>query len=322
MNIAVCGAGAWGTSIANLLAQNGNDVRIWAYEKITVENINQHHRHEGLGDAKLSDRLVATQNLGSLLDSADALVVGLASLHLSVLLDLDLNKLRQIPILILTKGLSEEIDRPFLSDYLANLLDHDRLAVLSGPNLAYEIANGYPSSTVVASRRLDDAQLFQTALSSEIFRVYTQDDVRGVECGGVFKNVIAIAGGMSDGLELGENAKAALITRGLLEIAQIATFFGGKEKTCYGLSGLGDLILTAQSARSRNRTFGEEWARGNRDDGGKTVEGRTTLTRLMPQLETQSLDLPIMRGVYAVLNDGKDPKAVFQQLMTRSLKAE
>jgi len=209
---------------------------------------------------------------------------------------------------------------------MARVVPDAALAVLSGPNLALEVARGLPAAAVVASANAELATGVQRAFGNTSVRVYTSDDVAGVELGGALKNVMALAAGMADGLELGDNAKAALLTRGLREMVRFGVAHGGRAETFYGLSGLGDLLATAASPLSRNRSAGERLARGatlaELEAGRQVVEGVYTTAALHEWAQRSGEDLPITEAVWRVVYRGADPHAVLEGLMRRAPKTE
>ena len=317
-HISVIGAGAWGTTVANLFAQNGFPVTIWAYSEATAAAIRD-GRHPRLPGCEISS-MKSTQSISDCLDG-DYIVIALASKQFSILDQIDSKALTGKPILILTKGLNQDGDELFISDAIAARFQTDQIAVLSGPNLALEIAQKKPAATVVASANSELASFFQSTLTRPYFRVYTQSDMKGVECVGILKNVMAIASGISDGLDLGQNAKAALLSRGLIEMNKVAQGFGASSATVFGLSGLADLMVTAHSDLSRNWTFGYQWVTGKADDT-KVVEGLKTVQRIKPKIDELGWDLPIIDGVYHILINGVDPRSVVDTFFSRNQKSE
>jgi glycerol-3-phosphate dehydrogenase (NAD(P)+) len=229
-------------------------------------------------------------------------------------------------VLSVTKGLEEgTLLRP--SQVLVELLGPRPLAVLSGPNVAREIARGLPAATVVACAHAPTAAVVQRALSTERFRVYLNPDVAGVELGGALKNVVALAAGICDGLELGANAKAALLSRGVIEMARLGVAFGGARPTFFGLSGLGDLITTAYSPSSRNRTFGERLGRGERPADiaasmTQVAEGVKSAAPLHELMRRHAISMPISEQIYLVLHREKPVRDVLRDLMLRDRRDE
>lgn len=322
--IGVIGAGAWGSVVANILADNGHDVCLWCYKESIAQNIANHQTHHRLPGIQLSKNITTTTHLSDCYD-VDLLVLGLSSSQLIAYEnDIDWAQINA-PILFLAKGIIEP--QWFISDWLKQKFSGD-IAVLSGPNLALEIANRKPSASVVAATNPLVASDIQALLSNHYFRVYTSNDIRGLQCGGIFKNVFAIAAGCIDGLELGDNAKSALITRGMVELKRLFSFFGAEDSTVWGLSGLGDLIATCSSKQSRNWQLGytvvtnpnrNEWESSNR---GQT-EGLRTIRLMSDMLVDESLNLPIIMSVARLfLTEQISPQEIIQDLMERGLKSE
>jgi len=321
--IAVLGAGAWGTVVAQLLARNGHTVRLWARSVAVAESLRRTRRAEALGVSSLHPAVTPTSDLGRALDAAAAAFVAVPCRAYASLVD-DLGRAPHAAALVsCAKGfLDPDLRRPSAALAAAT----PRVAVLSGPNLAGEIALGLPAAATVASDQDDLAERVQRWLSQPSFRVYRSRDPIGVEASGALKNVIALAAGMSDELGLGENTHAALLTRGLAELARLGRALGGDTQTFYGLAGVGDLIATCASPRSRNHQVGARVARGERieaiEASGITAEGVPTVRHVVRFAAAHGLDLPICREVEAVIDRGKPPREAIHDLMTRAPKGE
>ena len=309
MKIAVIGSGAWGSTLATLARENGHEVALWS-------------RH---GDLSLADAIAGAQAVLSAVS-----MKGVRSVidQLCALVTLS----PEVILISATKGLDANsgsaTQLPLLPSQLwqAAFPDHP-VVVLSGPNLSKEIQQGLPAASVVASSSAEAAIAAQTLFSSPRFRVYTNDDPLGVELGGALKNVMAIAVGACDGLNLGTNAKAGLITRGLAEMIRIGTHWGAKAETFYGLSGLGDLMATCSSPLSRNYQVGYGLAQGNsltdvlaHLEG--TAEGVNTTQVLLQVAQQQGIEMPIAEQVYALLQGSVTPQAAVAALMSRVSKPE
>ena len=262
MRIAVIGAGSWGTTVASLAAANTTTI-LWARNPSVAEEINSAHTNSAyLPGFDLPTALEATHELADAIHAADLVVMGVPShgfreVIASVAVYLDAS----VPVISLTKGV-EQGTNARMTEILRELLPLNPIGVLSGPNLAKEVMAGHPTGAVIAMTDQLVSARVQLAISSPAFRVYSNTDVIGAELGGAFKNVIAIAAGMVDGMGFGDNTKATLITRGLNELARLGAALGGKVPTFGGLAGLGDLIATCSSRQSRNRFVGEELGRG------------------------------------------------------------
>lgn len=319
MSLPVLGAGGWGTALAVAAARSGQkEVRLWGRRADFAARLAEvRENREYLPGVLLDPAIVVTADLQAALAEAEFALLVVPSVGMPELLA---ELPRELGVVLCAKGLAPDGSR--LSEY-AQSLGFGRVAVLSGPNHAEEIGRGLPAATVVASDDLSLAQAVQAALMSPSLRVYTSRDLVGVELGGVLKNVMALAAGLGDGLRLGDNAKAALLTRGLREMNRYLLALGADQETVYGLSGLGDLIATATSPHSRNRAAGEAIARGdNPQQGGKVVEGLRTAGLLDAWATAHGHDLPIVRAVAKVCAGEWSPQEGVEQLMGRDAKAE
>ncbi len=316
--IAVLGAGAWGTALARLLGRNGHAVALWARDPehaaaIAIAGENARH----LPGATLGPRVRSTSDLTAAVADADAVVLAVpvrATEGLLAVLP------RPRAIVSCAKGFVDaELVR--LSQRVQQRHPDVPVAALSGPNLAAEIGRDRPAAATAASRDDALAHAVQGWFTQPTFRVYRSADLIGVEVSGAVKNVIALAAGMSDALDLGDNTKAALVTRGLAELVRLGTRLGGEARTFYGLAGLGDLMATCSSSGSRNHQAGERLARGatlaELQDSGLTAEGLTTVAHIAAYAHAHGLDLPLTSAVFAVVHGGKAPASVLLELMTR-----
>lgn len=329
--VGIVGAGAWGLSLGCLLHKKGIAVVAWDAFPDYVQNLRQSRRHDKLPHLSVPPDLILTEDLAQL-GSCRAFVLVVASHAMRDVcqqlgqLGIDLSDRM---LVVCTKGVEEQSLKP-MAEVVLEVLGtqwRDRLAVLSGPTLAAEVAGGLPTTIVAASSDPRTAQLVQSLFMTPSFRVYTHDDVLGVELGGSLKNVIAIAAGICDGLGFGDNARAALITRGLVEITRLGVAMGAREDTFSGLTGMGDLIVTAGSRQSRNHQFGERLAAGmSAEDAqreiGMVVEGIRTCASAVHLAEQFRIEMPITSEVHAMLFEGKDPRQAVQDLMMREAKPE
>lgn len=324
----VVGDGGWGTSLALHLEHAGHAVALWSHDAAYAAEMGATRQNPRfLPGFPLPAGLEVGSDLAALGAGADLVVSAVPTQFVRTVWSRHAGAIpRGAPVLSVTKGLEEgTLRRP--SEVLAELLPGRPLAVLSGPNIAREIARGLPAATVVASAHPETARGVQRALSTERFRVYVNPDVCGVELGGALKNVIALAAGICDGLELGANAKAALLSRGVLEMARLGVAFGGQRPTFFGLSGLGDLITTAMSPLSRNRSFGERLGRGERAADilaqmTQVAEGVKSAAPLHELMRRHSIPMPISEQVHLVLNEGKPVREVVRDLMLRGPRDE
>lgn len=316
--IPVIGAGGWGTALAVAAARADQDVNLWARRPDFAARLAEvRENREYLPGILLPEAVNVTADLKAAIAGAEFALIVVPSVGMpEILAELP----RTLGVVLCAKGLAPDGGR--LSE-LADELGFGRVAVLSGPNHAEEVGRGLPAATVVASRDMALASAVQDALMSPSLRVYTSPDTVGVELGGVLKNVIALAAGLGDGLRLGDNAKASLITRGLREMNRYLGALGAQEDTVYGLSGLGDLVATATSPHSRNRAAGEAIARGeNPQQGGKVIEGLRTAGLLDAWASAHGHDLPIVRAVAKVCAGEWSLQRGVSELMEREAKAE
>lgn len=321
--LAVLGAGAWGTVLAWLLAQNKHEVVLWARREEQARELEQTRLNpEYVPGLELPKNITVTSELSRACRSVEAALMVVPSKGFREVL----GKLPDVPALIsCSKGLELQSFKR-LSEVISEYKPEATVAALSGPNLALEIASSKPAAATIASERLEFAKMAQGWLNQNIFRVYSSDDLIGLEIAGALKNVIALAAGICDGLELGDNAKATLITRGLGEMVKVGKHLGGDVKTFYGLSGLGDLVATCASGQSRNHTAGEHLAKGatlqELQQSGLTAEGIPTTKAVHDLAFQEHLDLPICSEIYHVIYEGKKPHEAIANLMGRRLKEE
>lgn len=327
--VAVIGSGAWGTTLAKILAENGHQVNLWCHTVEIALAINTTRENQALlAGIKLPETLRATADLAEAVQTSELVVLVTASGYFKQTLLKLKPLLRQQLIVSATKGLHEADDKR-MSEVLYEVLPEHRtrIAVLSGPNISWEIANKKPATAVIASETLSTAQAIQKFFSNSYFRVYVNTDVIGTEFGGTLKNVIAIAAGIVDGLGLGDNTKAALMVRGMVEMTRMAVKLGARPETLMGLTGMGDLITTCSSSLSRNHTVGEKLAKGEKITdiiaGMKAVaEGVATTKAAYELAQKHQVEMPITSQMYAVLYEHKAITEALKDLMTRSLKAE
>lgn len=330
MRVGVVGAGSWGTAMAAHLARLGHEVVLWAREPEVCRGINYLGRNPlFLSDVELPRELRAEDRLERMLPGSELVVMAVPSRWTrEVAREVSRHISSDTPVLNLAKGFDHHTGCR-LSEAIGEELgrSEEGIAVLSGPNHAEEVIRRVPSATVVAAGREELATRLQDLLSSDYFRVYTNTDMIGVEVGGAYKNVIAVAAGVLDGLGLGDNTKATLITRGLAEMVRFGAALGANPLTFSGLSGIGDLIVTCISRYSRNRGFGEKLGRGARKEeilagSPMVVEGVYT-TGLVTKLARElGVEVPIAEGVQAVMEGRSRPAEVLHELMTRRLKGE
>jgi len=329
MKIAVLGDGAWGSALANLLVANGHDVRLWGPFPDYVDEMRRTRLNPRfLPQLHFSERIVFLADLREAVEQAELIVLSLPTKYARPLLE----KLRGVvppgAILVnIAKGL-EEGTLKRMGELVAELVGETRYASLSGPSHAEEVATGTPTAVVAASLDKKAGMFVQQAFMNKYFRVYYCDDIVGVELGGAFKNVYAIAAGIIDGMGLGDNPKAALVARSLAELTRLGRALGGKAETFAGLSGLGDLIVTCYSRHSRNRSVGEQLGKGKSLEGilqgmGMVVaEGIVTVKSAHALSLREKIEAPIVHELYAALYSSKPPRECIKQLMERAAKPE
>jgi glycerol-3-phosphate dehydrogenase (NAD(P)+) len=329
VNVAVIGAGSWGTTLADLLARNGHTVALWAREPEVVASVNARHVNEMfLPDAPLHDRVTARDTIPEAVGDAEMIVSATPSHAVRATAEVIAAAIPARPPLVVSvsKGLEPET-HGMLSEALAAALSSCPIAVLSGPSFAREVYAQLPTAVVTASGDADVAQQVQAAFAARYFRVYWSQDMIGVQLGGALKNVIALASGILVGAGLGFNTQAALITRGLAEIARLGVALGADPLTFAGLAGMGDLLLTATGALSRNRSLGIELGKGRGlpellAERRTVAEGVNTARAAVALADQVGVELPIAREVERVLFEGKTPRQAIADLMERTLKAE
>jgi glycerol-3-phosphate dehydrogenase (NAD(P)+) len=327
MRSAIIGGGAWGTALADLLARAGHEVTLWAREPDVVEHINVAHANPRfLPGATIHASVRASTGMADALRGAAMVLYAAPSHVLRAVVQAGAPLVpRQAVLVVATKGIEPE-SLCLMSDVVASELAGHAVVAVSGPSFALEVARGQPTA-VVAAGRTEAAEAVQRAMSSPRFRVYTNDDVTGVELAGALKNVIAVATGIADGLELGLNSRAALITRGLAEMTRLGVALGARPSTFAGLAGMGDLVLTCTGALSRNRSVGVEVGRGRPLEavlaGTESVAEGVRNTRSAVALSQRAgVDMPIARAVHRVLFEGQPARDAIADLMTRELRAE
>ncbi len=324
----VIGAGAMGTICAHILAENGANVALYARRPERVQELlvaRENRRY--VPGLRLSTRIVPTADARAALHGAELVISAVPCQHLrAVWRTLAAHIAPDTPLCSVTKGLELlSLARP--SEILAELLPENPRAVLSGPSIAAELARCLPATVVVASAEDAIAQSVQAAMSTSWFRVYTSHDLIGVELAGAVKNVIALAAGILDGLHAGDNCKAALVTRGLVELTRLALALGARPETFTGLAGVGDLITTCVSPHGRNRQAGERIGRGEDlqaiiANSPHVIEGIPTTQAVLHMAERCGVEMPITEAVAAVIFQKKPPLAAITELMNRPLKSE
>lgn len=328
MRCAVVGAGAWGTALADLLRRNGHDVSLWAFEPDVAESVSNNRENvRFLKGHELAEGIRASSDLSSVVSGAEMVVLATPSNVLRKVASAAAANVGQgVTAVVATKGIEQE-SCALMTDVVAVALPGRRVVALSGPSFASEVVRRQPTAVVLASEDEGDARSAQQAFNSPYFRTYSHRDVIGVELGGALKNVMAVATGVADGLGLGYNARAALITRGLAEMTRLGTSLGAEASTFAGLAGLGDLVLTCTGSLSRNREVGVEVGKGRKLDDvlreRETVaEGVIAAKSALALATKKGVVMPIVEAVNRVLFEGQHPREAMAELMTRELRGE
>ncbi len=329
MKITVLGNGGWGTALAILLKNKGFDVSLWGAFKEDIEAIKKAGENKKfLPGFKIPKSIQLTSEMYAACEGANIITLAIPSRFLRDVITKNKTILKesQVGFVSVVKGI-EEKSLKRMSEIAREVLGDIEIAVLSGPSIAPEVSRGIPTAVVVASEDEIFARKVSDIFRAERFRVYTNKDVIGVELGGAFKNIIAIASGISDGLGFGANTKAAILTRGLIEMTRLGLAMGGSRDTFQGLSGLGDMITTCVSSEGRNHRFGEEIGKGNKPElllnkSVMEIEGAWTSRAAVELGKIYNIELPITQQVHAVLFENKSPLLAVNELMTREPKSE
>ena len=327
MKILVIGAGAFGTALANTLAKENKDVTLWVPNKNQRREIgNKHINYKYLPGIKLSEHLITTENLKSVSKLADIILLGIPAQKTRVFLSENKDTFSEKATFVLcAKGIDVK-NLQLQSDLLLSVLPDQDFAVLSGPGFATEIAKGLPTALIIAHSKIETAKILQKNLSTRTLRLYASDDPYGVQLGGSLKNIIAIACGISEGLELGESARTSLMIRGFSEIYNFAVTLGAQKKTLFGLSGFGDLSLTCNSTKSRNFLLGKSVVQKNISEkfnvNSKTIEGVRTAEAVLKLSKKLKVEMPIVEAISQIIKGKIEPNDAVQLLLSRPLKIE
>ncbi|MBI9072211.1 MAG: NAD(P)H-dependent glycerol-3-phosphate dehydrogenase [Melioribacteraceae bacterium] len=331
MKISVLGAGGWGTALAILLHFNGHKVTLWEFDKRYAKSLKRSRKNKlYLPGVDLPDELNITHSLDEAVQKQNMVVIAVPSQFVrSVLSSVKKIDFSDVTFVSVSKGIEkgtlmtvEEV----IKDEFPNIND-EHFGVLSGPSHAEEVSRRIPTTVVAASRSDDTARRIQSAFMCSYFRVYSSNDIIGVELGGALKNIFAIGAGIIDGAKFGDNTKAAIMTRGVSELARLGVTLGAKKDTFYGLSGMGDLIVTCSSKHSRNRYVGEQIGMGHKLKNiikkmDMVAEGVETTRSAYELAKIKSIDTPIINAIYSILYEDKDPILSTYELMERAMKPE
>lgn len=325
--ISILGGGSWGIAIAVLLHKNGHEITVWSALEAEVEMLREKHEHKMLPDVRLPEDMIFTADDREAVEGSDLLVMAVASAYTRATANRIGGLVSQDQkILNVAKGI-EEHTLMTLSEIIEQEIPQADVAVMSGPSHAEEVGRGIPTTIVVGAKSKATAEYIQNLFMNEVFRVYISPDILGMELGGSLKNVVALAAGIADGLGYGDNTKAALITRGIAEIARLGIAMGGKFETFCGLTGIGDLIVTCASMHSRNRRAGILIGQGRSYESAMeevqmVVEGVYSAKAAMELAEKYQIQMPIIEQVNKVLFDGKSAAQAVKELMLRDRKEE
>jgi glycerol-3-phosphate dehydrogenase (NAD(P)+) len=323
MKIAVIGSGGWGTAIAILLSKKGHDIYLWSWiQEETDRLVRDRENKEFLPGVKFPETIYCTHDMAECTDGAELIITAAPSpATRTTAKQLSPHVKEGQKLINISKGLEEKTLLRLSQVYKEEIPQAD-ISVMSGPSHAEEVSRGLPTTNVVASEHIETAKFIQDVFMGEMFRVYTSTDIIGVELGGALKNVIALCAGISDGLGYGDNTKAALMTRGLAEIARLGTAMGANKETFMGLSGVGDLIVTCTSMHSRNRRAGILLGKGKTlqetlDEVHMVVEGVNTATAAYKLSQKYGVSMPITEQAYKILYENKNAREAVNSLMTR-----
>ena len=325
-NIAIIGSGSWGVALAVHLASVGNNVKIWSFSEEERDIINNEKKCKFLPGLELPENIYCSTNFEEVINDAELILHVTPSKFTRNIFKQYKQYVGNKPIIICSKGFEKETLET-LDEVILEEMPEAKVGVLSGPSHAEEVSNAVPTALVIASRHQNILKKVQDIFMSEKMRIYTSNDVKGVELGGALKNIIAFCAGVAAGIGLGDNSFAALITRGLKEISRLGVELGGKEESFYGLSGLGDLIVTCLSEHSRNRKAGKLIGQGKtleetKKEVGMVIESIDNIEVAYELGKLHNMEMPIVETVYRVLYENLDPKEAVRNLMTRDKKME
>ncbi|MBD9158232.1 MAG: NAD(P)-dependent glycerol-3-phosphate dehydrogenase [Clostridiales bacterium] len=325
-NVAIIGSGSWGTALAVCLANNGNNVKIWSFCEEEKDLINNKKQCKFLPGVVIPNNVECMTDFEKVIDGADFILHVTPSKFTRSTFKQYKQYVGDKPVIICSKGFEKETLQT-LDDVIKDELPSAKIGVLTGPSHAEEVAISIPTVLVIASEHEEILPLIQDTFMSKNMRIYTSTDVKGLELGGALKNIIAFCTGVAAGIGLGDNSFAALITRGLGEISRLGVKLGGKQETFYGLSGLGDLIVTCLSEHSRNRRAGKLIGQGKtleetRKEVGMVIESIDNIDVAYELGKRNNIYMPIIETVYDVIYNGLDPKKAVEDLMTREKKSE
>ena len=325
-NIAIIGSGTWGVALAMHLSNIGHNVKLWAFMQEEADNINIERKCKFLPDVRINDNITCYTDIQKVVEGTDMILHVTPSKFVRETIKKYKDYVTNQPIIMCAKGFEAET-LCTLSQIIEQEMPNSKYGIFSGPSHAEEVSVGIPTAIVIASKDEEVRNLVQETFMNEKMRVYTSDDVIGVELGGALKNIIAFCAGIETEIDLGDNSFAALITRGLVEITRLGMAMGGKHDTFYGLSGLGNLIVTCMSEHSRNRRAGRLIGKGYtveqaRKEIGMVIESIDNIEVAYALSKKYNIEMPIVNAVYDVLYNGLEPRKAVTMLMTRAKKSE
>ena len=325
-NIAIIGSGSWGIALATHLSRNGNKIKVWSYDEEEKNLINNEKKCKFLPNLDLPDNIFCSTDFEEVIKDAEFILHVTPSKFTRDTFKQYKKYVGNKPVIICSKGFEKDTLKT-LDEVMKEEMPEVKIGVLSGPSHAEEVSIAVPTVLVIASEHKEILELIQNTFMCEKMRIYTSDDVKGVELGGALKNIIAFCAGVAAGIGLGDNTFAALITRGLGELTRLGVELGGRKDTFYGLSGLGDLIVTCLSEHSRNRKAGKLIGQGKsleetKKEVGMVIESIDNIEVAYELCKIHNVDMPIVDSVYKVIYEELDPKEAVTSLMTRAKKAE
>ena len=325
-NIAIIGSGSWGIALATHLSRNGNKIKVWSFNEEEKELINNERKCKFLPNLVLPDNIFCSTDFEEVIKDSEFILHVTPSKFTRETFKQYKKYVGNKPVIICSKGFEKDTLKT-LDEVIKEELPDVKLGVLSGPSHAEEVSIAVPTVLVIASEHKEILELIQDTFMCTEMRIYTSDDVKGVELGGALKNIIAFCAGVAAGIGLGDNTFAALITRGLGELTRLGVELGGRKETFYGLSGLGDLIVTCLSEHSRNRKAGKLIGEGKtieeaKKEVGMVIESIDNIEAAYELSKIHNVEMPIVDGVYDILYHGLDPKKAVNMLMTRDKKFE
>ena len=325
-NIAIIGSGSWGIALATHLSRNGNKIKVWSYDEEEKNLINNEKKCKFLPNLDLPDNIFCSTDFEEVIKDAEFILHVTPSKFTRDTFKQYKEFVGDKPVIICSKGFEKDTLKT-LDEVMKEEMPEVKIGVLSGPSHAEEVSIAVPTVLVIASEHKEILELIQNTFMCEEMRIYTSDDVKGVELGGALKNIIAFCAGVAAGIGLGDNTFAALITRGLGELTRLGVELGGRKDTFYGLSGLGDLIVTCLSEHSRNRKAGKLIGQGKsleetKKEVGMVIESIDNIEVAYELCKIHNVDMPIVDSVYKVIYEELDPKEAVTSLMTRAKKAE